>query len=630
MKKRERHPRSLLYRLILAGVLAVGISIPGYLVFGRTAWIAVDLQTNAQTHFKIYWAHDGQGYDESRVGAVRINPAQTRYHFPIGNLGTIRKIRIDPSDSLPGRAKVRIRSLSIHQPGYAPVRFVSSKDFRMMHPVSGIMNLRVDSAGLLIAAENNDPQLEVRIAPEPTTSPAGVLGTLAVGIFLLMLLFFWIGADGETFTHVPVLLSFAAALLTLMAVFSRMNAHPDEYVHIAAALYYEDHLVPPEICAPGTEASYSVYGVSRLNSRELVYPLAGKFSRLLSVLPIEPHVRLRLFNVALFVLICLCCLRCPDSRILGAMFLISPQTWYIFSYFNSDAFALFVIFFLGYQVLGKDTLFNRYVKAAWRMRTVIRGVGLGLVFSTLFLIKKNFYIFIPFLALYLLWRLYFHRDAFPPPREVLLKSTFLVLVGIAPLAAGLFMDYRVKGANQTAQIRECREKMADAPYKPSTPLHKKHPWMYLNERGVSIAEMLTGYRWGVRSLKSAFGVYGYTTIAGPDMYYTLIQFFAAAFLIFACAAAFVKPRWENSLLFLIVVFCSVVLLSLALWRAWTVMLQPQGRYLLPIGVMSGFFFHRFRTQKWRIGLKAFFLVFFLLSVYSFIFVGMVNIPKSGL
>ncbi|MBW1956052.1 MAG: hypothetical protein JRI76_07895 [Deltaproteobacteria bacterium] len=614
------------YRILFAATLALGIGLAGYQFFSKTAWVTVELQCNALTNFKVYWAGHGQVYSEHQMGSIRINPVQKHYHFLIGNLETIRKIRIDPSDSHQGRAKVRIRSILIYQPGYVPIRFASQDDFRQIRPVSGISSFHVDSSGLLTTAIDNDPQLETDLFPVFGEKRIGVWTMIGVGTFFLILFFSWLGAGGEDFDYVPGLLFFVAALVMLMAVFSQENAHPDEYVHIAAARYYENKVFPPAVCTPGTEHTYSVYGVSRLTSREIVYPLAGKFSRLLSVFPFDPHVRLRLFNATLFVMICTFCLRYPDARILGAVFLLSPQIWYVFSYFNSDAFALFLIFVIGYQFLGRETLFQRYMKNPWNKRTLLWGIGIGITFSGLVFIKKNFYIFPGFLAMYLVWCHYFQRERFGAPRAILEKLSILLMVVIVAFAAWLALDYGVNGLQKQEQLLECREKLAHTPYKPSTPLDKKHPWMKLKKRGVSLSEMFTGYRWGSRSFKSAFGVYGYTTIAGPEGYYAVVKTLALGFFAFLFGAAFLKPRWENGLLFLIVLFSSIVLLEAALWRAWTVMLQPQGRYLFPIGVMAGFYLHRFRGHPLRIGLNAFILAFFVLSVISFIFVGMVNIP----
>ncbi len=40
---------------------------------------------------------------------------------------------------------------------------------------------------------------------------------------------------------------------------------------------------------------------------------------------------------------------------------ISPQVWYVFSYFNNDAFPLFIAMILAMQVVDPESSLNRYL-----------------------------------------------------------------------------------------------------------------------------------------------------------------------------------------------------------------------------------------------------------------------------
>ncbi len=623
--KSGRFPKALFW----AVVFGMAAAVAGHFHFSKSAWVTVSLQSNVATYFRIYWADQGQAYEETRMGFTRINPVQTQYGFSIGDLKSIRKLRIDPSDNNPGRAKVLIQSIRIRQPGYAPIRFDSPEDFTKLQPVSGVRDHRLDQAGLMVRAETIDPQLEVHILPVSVSTPVRESAQIGLSAFLLILLFHWgFQKKGTFFSRVPLLLAFAAALVMSMAVFSKRNVHPDEYVHIAAGTYYETHWLPPPVCAPGTENTYSIYGVSRLNSKEAVYPLAGKFSRLFSFLPLESYLRLRLFNVTLFLLICLICFRYPDSRILGAAFLVSPQIWYVFSYFNSDAFSLFLVFVVGYQVLGEDTLFNRYLTAPWKGQTVFMGVGFGVLFAALLFIKLNFYVFILFLLLMAAWRLFFETTAPEIRWELIGKLALLFFMVALCFSVWRVTDYAVKGPEKAEKIIECREKLAHFMYKPSTPLEKKHPWMMLKTRGVSIEDMFHQFHWGKILFNSAFGLYGYMTIFGPSEYYTAAKHLAFGFCLFLALSLFIEPSRGKSAVFLMVLFCSIFLAGAAFLSAWTSILQAQGRYLLPIAGMIGFFWDKLKNQSLRAGLEAFLVLFFLLSICSFIFVGMMNIPKQ--
>ena len=68
-------------------------------------------------------------------------------------------------------------------------------------------------------------------------------------------------------------------------------------------------------------------------------------------------------------------------------------------------------------------------------------------------------------------------------------------------------------------------------------------------------------------------------------------------------------------------------MALALYHAWSVDFQAQGRYFLPIvGMLSIFFFHTERYLM-RPLFVLLFLGMYLLSVYNFLFVGLYEISK---
>lgn len=597
------------------------------LIFHKSALVKIDVQSNVSTDFKIYWANNAEGYDEGRSSFVHINHIQRRYQFPLTDLGQINKIRIDPSNSHPQIAKIVIRSISIFQSDYEPIRFAGENDFKLLNPLSGIRELRTDRNGVLVAASDNDPQLEALIQPVQRRSLWVDIFRILTIALALTVCFHWIRTVDDKLNYVGWLLAFSAALIVIMAFFSKVNVHPDEYVHLDAAAFYEDHWLPPKVCAPGTENTYSVYGVSRLNSQEIVYFAAGKFSRIISFLPIDLYLRLRLFNITLFLIICFLCFRISDYRTACAPLLISSQIWYIFSYFNSDAFSLFIIIVVGYQFLMPKSRFNRFLHENWEKRSAFSEIGFGLLFSILLFLKTNFYIFILFIILYLIWRFHFEKGSLSLSRNLIQKLSIIVLVMAIPFTAYYIVDASINGMNKKNAILDCREKLASHIYKPSTELHAKHPWMMLKKRGVSLVEMFTRYRWGSRSFKSSFGVYEYTTISASETYYTLVKTVTICFLIFICFSILIRPNLKDISLFLIVLACGTLLLGGALWRSWTVMLQPQGRYFLPIAVMFGFLFERARLKFYRPLFNAFIIFLFLISTYSFIFVGLFNIPK---
>lgn len=141
-----------------------------------------------------------------------------------------------------------------------------------------------------------------------------------------------------------VLVTITAGLIFVMGRTSQFNAHPDEHLHFKSAQYYMSHWLPPAVGDARSEYTYSYYGISYLDEPDIVYFLAGKLSRVLSFTEFSPFLLARAFNFALFAILFLILLK--YSLEFGIPFygilLLSPQLWYVFSYFNGDAFGFFV------------------------------------------------------------------------------------------------------------------------------------------------------------------------------------------------------------------------------------------------------------------------------------------------
>lgn len=597
--------------------------------FSRKAWVAVDIHTNVSTNFKIYWAAGSETYAENRSSWVRINDEQTRYHLPIGNLSRIGKLRIDPADISRKTAAILIKSINISQVGYRPIFIPGYLIHSRINPISGIMETSKRKNGLLVVSANNDPQLELRLKPDQSRSLLRFMIPIAASLLALLLALSWASSNQEDYSYIRYLLCFVLALVVSVANTSSVNRHPDEHVHLRASRYYEDHWRPPEICAPEVKKTYSIYGVSRLNSMEIVYPIAGKFSSALSFLPIESYLRLRMFNVLLFFLIVLLCIRSAEFCIIATPLLLTPQIWYVFSYFNSDAFALFYTFMLAYQTLVPGSRLNRYLAGSNISGTITWGIVFGAFFLVALLLKKNFYFFVLFFGLYWLWRLYFQViKGGQPVKPVIQKLGLIVLVVILGYGFRYSLDTYYHGSDKKLKLAACQEKLAIPLYKPSTKLEKQHPYMHLRDKGVTIKEMIFKYKWFEKSIRSGVGVYGYLTISGPTIYYRIVYAIMGVGLIILFFYSLFRTPNPERILFFVFLICSTSLLGVHLMRNWEIMLQAQGRHFLPIVGMLGILFYHVRKYIHPPVAHLYVLLMFLLSAYSFIFVGLVNIPKG--
>lgn len=606
-------------------IVFVIISISLYMhFFINKGFFQVELQSDAKGVFKVYWAEENQAYNEKQSSSVRINRNQYKYNFLLANIKSIKKLRIDPINKA---ATVHIKRILIKQIGYEPVLFETMEQMKMLTPLQDIAEINNRQDGLEIITSGKDPQLEVYLRQKSNYNyfyPVEIIKIIFIALFLTILFSFFKKIISN-YNYIPYLLLFAIALILVMASVSKDNQHPDEYVHTKAAIYYQDHWAPPEVCSPDINNTFSVHGHSRLNSYEIVYFLAGKFSRFLSFIPMNQYFRLRLFNILLFIIILLLSFKNEEYRIVCATLLISPQIWYVFSYFNSDAFSMFIIFIISYQILNQKSLLNSYLLETDRKRLIIYSIIIGLLFSMLFFIKKNFYIFILFLFLYFLLRLY--NNEFINTKMAVKRVCLIILIAAAFLGFRYSVDIYINGFNKTEKLLECQEKHARPQFKISTKLEDKYFGKNLKARGLSLKDMFKKYNWGNISFQSAFGVYGYMSIYASKAYNETIKILLIVFTLYIISYFLLKSGIYDIIFLLIVLACSFLLIGASLWNSWTADLQAQGRYFLPIFTMFGFLLLKCDRFANKHITNIFIILMFLMSSYSFIFIGLINIPK---
>jgi hypothetical protein len=612
---------SLKKRLVL--FFALGFLLAGWLL-SHQALVRVALRTDVRGAFKIYWAGSGEVFSEARSASAWISPGRTQYAFFLADLGKIRRLRIDPLDK-PGN--VVISSIAISQAPYETILISARENFGHLKPLKQITKLAVKREGIAVATAGKDPQLEIAIdARKGGGSWLASLLKIAVLAALFGLLLELAARVPSGFQYAPRLMIFILGLIMAMSLVSRFNMHPDEYVHVQAATFYEDHWLPPAICSPEAAGTYSVHGVSRLDSLEIVYFFAGKFSRLLRVLPMAAHLRLRFFNILLFGILLWLCLAKGVHRILYLPLLVSPQVWYIFSYFNSDAFSLFICFLLGYMVVEKQSPVNRLLfedqaPAAYAGRLV----GTGLLLAMVPLMKLNFYFFGIFLTGFLVIR--FIENRFSMTSRAWKRLGLIVVVAMVFAGGRYGFDVYQNGWHRSRKLTECRNQQARPRFKPDTPLEKQYFGLNLRKRGVSVRQMFDRYGWGRISFQSTFGVYGYMSLYGSALYYQAMKYLLLLLSALLLWSALVQTPLFTKLDLANVIFCALALVAAAFWNSWNVDLQNQGRYFLPIFAMTGMVLVQMEKRISAKLLNLLVIAMFILGAYSFLFYGLSRIPK---
>ena len=452
---------------------------------------------------------------------------------------------------------------------------------------------------------------------------------------------------------VAICLLVALVLTAAMAATGDYNRHPDEVHHFEAAKYYKNHFLPPEIGDESVRDSYSVYGVSYLNYHWLEYFAAGKFIFLTAPVIGDDLLAARFFNVFLFFLLIVFFLYQTkkdgnEELIFPCFLLVTPQVWYIFSYVNNDAFALFASLITAYQIANPKSAANEFLQAEKFSRRIFGGLIFGSLLGVLLIVKTNYYAFLIFAALWLLYRFPVLKLSGSAPKlnfNLLKKFAFLAVVALSILTFRCALDFYVNGEtnfvglsyvnyffgnfeDKKSRLLSYQEEIAHAPYKPSTvenDLANTHPLLKLKAKGMSFREIFTERHWHEDSFKSFVGIYGYMNILAPYFYYRLMTILYVVFGLYLLVAVAFRKNSVGIIQALIFVtgFCLTIFISVYL--SWTYSYQAQGRYLFPVIAMVCLLVYSNRRHLNGLVFYAFVGGAFLLSIYSFVFVALARI-----
>lgn len=400
-----------------------------------------------------------------------------------------------------------------------------------------------------------------------------------------------------------------AALVLVMALRTPYHDSPGWYDppgerdHLVAAAFYLDHALPPAVDDPAAAPSMILsWGCSYAHYLDIIYPLAGSLARATpDAIPL--HLRLRLFNLAcLLALTAVVIATTPRNLSLLFFFLVTPQAWYMFSFFNGDALPLCLGFSAAALLiaLGRD---------GWGPRPWLRATTLGALVGLIILCRQYFWIFTAFAC-----AVPVARQASRQWRPILLA----LCVATAVIVPRWLHDQAINDFNKPAKLEALAERTADPAFRHSN-LHE--PWsgetMYLREKGVSLLEMQQKFRWAETSFASFFAYYGWMVLRSPPPYYIAVGLLFPACLGILSWYTLRRGERRDRLVWLLSIGASVLTVAQSAYYSWTANAQPQGRYLfallpiLAVGLAPAF--NRMpRRLAWGM-----ILAFLALSLWSF-------------
>lgn len=621
-----------------------------------SSFFKVSMMSDVRGTAKLYYDR-GQGLNEADVieldvykeSDIAADDFFRDYTFKIP--GRFFQLRFDP---LVNEGTVTIRKIEVaDQSGK-----VLEIPFDDLKPKNDIKTFEKRGKELVVVMNKNatDPQIEIlhaeRFSPEPTkTFPLRAflirifIGWSVIGFCLFAGIVIWkkFGQniirfiDGSCFQRQMHLfyLGSVLALVLAMAMVSTPHGNPDELGHVKCADYYVNAWLPPAVDSPAALKTISGYGVSYLFGMEIVYLLAGKAAVLFSYVIRDFYLMLRMFNFLLFTFLIMMAIRRTQNPLLFVLGLVAtPQVWYIFSYFNGDAFPLFVALFIAAQVMYSDSLSGQYLSSPTLWRHMSGGVLLGILVGIMLLSKMNYYVYLAFIALVVLFRLFVESGLRTTDRWFLQskKVLFIAVIALSVYLPYFTYDQYINDFQKDKKIGEVVEKHALPMFKASTVKNnpsESYRGLALRDKGIKFRELFLEWdEWQLMSFKSLFGVYGYMNLYSKSYHFkTLFVLLAGGFLFIVFYLAYHSLPFKDTLVLFMVLLFSSLAIGQSMYFSWTADYEPQGRYLFPLIPMVLVGLTRLPDILQRRFVPCFNVCLFLLSLYSFTFTALLYIPK---
>ncbi len=594
-------------------------------LFADRAIVELTATTTAKNSFKIYYPNINNHWTERAVSGVTIRPGIEKYSFRLKNLRKIKELRIDPMDK---EGEITIHSLILRQHSYESIDILQLvREGKVQHEEE-TTGVALAGKDFTITAKTNDPKLFFSV-PKLEKSGGESWTIFRLLLFSLFSIFLVKAADRVVPHYRFIIFTMLAITVfaAVMAGISSFNTHPDEWVHCEAAQFYIDNTLPPAVGDPRVEGTYSPYGYSRLYSSELAYVVGGKFARLLQPLDIPDYLAFRYANVTLLAILFFCACYNLTWRILLVPVFLFPQVWYIFSYWNSDALALFLSLCAAWQLADKKSTWNRLLASDYSLRSIGGGLWLIVLLAALFFCKKNFYAFLLFAALFLLHQLFYKKIT--ANRRFFIPALVIIFTAGALVGGFRFWDAKQNNFAKAEHIKEQIVIHAQKGFSPDAPLEELRPHLYMKKRGITFEQMVDTF-WGERSFRSSVGEYGYTSVPGSFNYYHYMRYTLITLGIAVVFFTLIRGGWGNITLMTITTGTAFLLIAASFYHSWTMDYQAQGRYLLPIIAMLSLFYHTARKPLENIVIFSLSSLIFCGGLYSFIFVALAGIGKIAI
>lgn len=517
---------------------------------------------------QIFW-DTGSGYSEENSSFYSV--FKRLAVFPYKNEGQgLQSVRVDfsASDEEIGIARIQVRS------GMFATYTISGADLARS-AIWQNCSLQVEDDHVwitptsgdpyLVLDQNNAPDFMARLQSDRWCK-IGLLALFIVSLFLLAGLEIWL--KPEKSDRVYKLFSWLSIAIVIavfvMSLFSITYGHPDEDETRGSIDYYLTHWGLPDFDDISLQNAYSNYGTIRLAERSFYYILAGKFGWICkNIFHISAYYRM--FNVLLLVLLVAWILiKGRKDKWMFAFLFATPQLWYLFSYATSDAWDIFIGFFVVTEAIREDGLIAGVWKEGFSWRQ-FGGMFLYAFFCAQTLMgKKNYLIILLFAFVVLLFKLWDAENK----KQLFLKYMMILgmVFGFYAIRAGIDLWRYPEGKGYLYRAEHLKHQSQEIVEMQS-----------LKQQGYTYLQTLTAIDDGLfpTMFNSFVGRYGWMSLYSANIY---------VYIMLVLYIVNIVSTWrackERKHIVAIVVTISFLCVG-TVYQMWTQDYQAQGRYMLP-------------------------------------------------
>ena len=417
----------------------------------------------------------------------------------------------------------------------------------------------------LVLDQNNAPDFMARLQSDRWCK-IGLLALFIVSLCLLAGLGFWLKKEkSDRVYKLFSLLSLAIVMAVfVMSLFSITYGHPDEDETRGSIDYYLTHWGLPDFDDASLKNAYSNYGTIRLVERSFYYILAGKFGWICkNIFHISAYYRM--FNVLLLTLLVVWILvKGRKDKWMFAFLFATPQLWYLFSYATSDAWDIFIGFFVVTEAIREDGL----IADAWKEGFSWRQFGGMLLYAFLcaqtLMGKKNYLIVLLLAFVVLLFKLWDAKNK----KQLFLKYMMILgmVFGFYAIRAGIDLWRYPEGKGYLYEAERIKHKSQEIIEMQS-----------LQQQGYTYLQTLTAIDDGLfpTMFNSFVGRYGWMSLYSANIYVYVMLILYIVNMVSTWRACKEKKR-------IVAIVTTVLLLCIGtVYQMWTQDYQAQGRYMLP-------------------------------------------------